>query len=259
MRILCVQVVLLRPISLGMNLIVDVGNSLIKVAVFQDSQLIHKETIIKSEFKTALEIIKNDFTISKIALSKVADLPENYRLKLEKIATIFEISHTIKLPFKNLYTTPQTLGLDRIALAAAATKLYAYKNVLVIDAGTCITYDFINKSNEYLGGAISPGVYMRYKAMNTFTGKLPLLDPNLPKSFIGNSTATSMHSGVVYGTCAEIDGTITRYKQQYEDLTVILTGGDAQFLRENIKNGIFANSNFLLVGLNYLLEFNTDK
>jgi|SRR5690554_45083 len=242
-----------------MNLIVDVGNSLIKVAVFKESQLLHKATLIKSEFKTALEGINDTFAISNIALSKVAELPEKFRLKLEKIATVFEISHTIKLPFNNLYATPQTLGLDRIALVSAAAKLYANKNVLVIDAGTCVTYDFINKSNQYLGGAISPGVTMRYRAMNKFTDKLPLLDPNLPKTFVGNSTATSIHSGVVFGTCSEIDGTIARYRQVYEDLTVILTGGDAQFLQENLKNGIFANSNFLLVGLNYLLEFNTDK
>jgi type III pantothenate kinase len=148
------------------------------------------------------------------------------------------------------------LGIDRIALASAAVHLYINKNVLVIDAGTCITYDFINSENEYLGGAISPGISLRYKSLHTFTDKLPLLEANNSKLLIGNSTATSIHAGVVNGVLYEIDGFIEAYKNNYENLTVILTGGDAHFLRDTIKNDIFANSNFLLEGLNHILEYN---
>ncbi|MCB0468082.1 MAG: type III pantothenate kinase, partial [Aequorivita sp.] len=133
---------------------------------------------------------------------------------------------------------------------------YAGKNVLVIDAGTCITYDFLNSKNEYMGGAISPGISLRYKALHTFTEKLPLLEATNPNLFVGNTTATSMHSGVVNGVLYEIDGYISMYRKNYDNLTVILTGGDAHFLRDSIKNDIFANSNFLLEGLNHILEYN---
>ena len=146
--------------------------------------------------------------------------------------------------------------MDRIALASAATHLYPNKNMLVIDAGTCITYDFISSEKEYIGGSISPGISLRYKSLHTFTDKLPLLEANNSKLLTGNNTATSIHTGVVNGVLYEIDGFIEAYKNNYENLTVILTGGDAHFLRDTIKNDIFANSNFLLEGLNHILEYN---
>ena len=167
--------------------------------------------------------------------------------------------NTTNLPFKNLYSTPKTLGIDRIALVCASVGEFPDNNVLIIDAGTCITYDFINSKNEYLGGAISPGVRMRYKAMHNQTANLPLLTTEVPKQIIGDSTANSMHSGVVNGVLNEIDGTISQYKEKYQDLTVILTGGDAKMLSKQLKSSIFANSNFLLEGLNFILQFNQHK
>jgi len=166
------------------------------------------------------------------------------------------LSHTSKTPFKNSYATPDTLGADRIAVVVAAFYEYPRKNVLVIDAGTCITYDIINDYGEYLGGAISPGLQMRYKAMHNQTDALPLLRPNEILDFVGNTTESSMHSGVINGTVQEVDGVIEQYKQRFKDLTVILTGGDAHFFAKRLKNSIFANSKFLLEGLNYLLEYN---
>ena len=169
---------------------------------------------------------------------------------------VFYLNHETKIPFLNKYATPETLGVDRIALISAAAKQYPQQNVLVIDAGTCITYDFLSAENEYLGGAISPGIAMRYKSLHTFTEKLPLLDANNPKILTGNSTTASIHSGVVNGVLYEIDGIISEYRKNYNNLTVILTGGDTHFLRDSIKNDIFANSNFLLEGLNHILEYN---
>jgi type III pantothenate kinase len=169
---------------------------------------------------------------------------------------VFVISHKIKVPFTNDYLTPETLGYDRIALVSAAASQFPDKNVLVIDVGTCITYDFLNSEGHYKGGSISPGIDMRYKALNHFTEKLPLLDANTPQSLTGNSTQTSIHSGVINGVAFEIDGIIDAYKQENQDLTVILTGGNAHFLRDRLKNTIFANPNFLLEGLNFLLEQN---
>lgn len=243
-----------------MNLIVDVGNTLVKVAVFGKSGLTHKETAEKPGFETVLNSIFKAYPgINNAILSVVGSFSSGHISHIEKICPVLTVTPEMQLPFINKYATPQTLGVDRIALASAACTLYPDTNVLVIDAGSCVTYDFINTEGHYLGGAISPGITMRYKALHTFTEKLPLLATDVPKTITGNSTAASIHSGIIFGICFEIDGAIDRYKKEYKDLTVILTGGDAHFLRENIKNTIFANSNFLIEGLNCLLEFNKDK
>ncbi|HBC03654.1 MAG TPA: type III pantothenate kinase [Aequorivita sp.] len=240
-----------------MNLVIDVGNTLVKLAVFDSGILKHKKTCVKTDFLATLgEFFENFPSIDNSIVSSVAHFSEQQISKLEKLCNVLLLDHTTTVPFINKYGTPKTLGIDRIALASAAVHLYINKNVLVIDAGTCITYDFINSENEYLGGAISPGISLRYKSLHTFTDKLPLLEANNSKLLIGNSTATSIHAGVVNGVLYEIDGFIEAYKNNYENLTVILTGGDAHFLRDTIKNDIFANSNFLLEGLNHILEYN---
>ena len=240
-----------------MNLAIDVGNTLIKLGVFNSGKLKFKKTCIKNDFLRTLNEISEAFPIiQKCIVSSVANLSEHQLLKLQHQFDALILNHQTKVPFTNKYETPQTLGIDRIALVSAAAKEYAGKNVLVIDAGTCITYDFLNSKNEYMGGAISPGISLRYKALHTFTEKLPLLEATNPNLFVGNTTATSMHSGVVNGVLYEIDGYINTYKKKYGILTVILTGGDAHFLRDSIKNDIFANSNFLLEGLNHILEYN---
>ena len=161
------------------------------------------------------------------------------------------------IPFKNKYKTPKTLGVDRIGLVSSAVYRYPNENVLVIDAGTCITYDYVNTKAQYFGGSISPGIIMRYKALNNFTAKLPMLDLEFPESLIGISTNQSIHSGVIFGVLGEINAIINRYKDQNEKLTVVLTGGDANFLAKRLKNGIFANPNFLLEGLNAILNYNS--
>ena len=240
-----------------MNLVIDVGNTLIKLGVFDSEKLKLKRTCIKKDFLHTLSEISETFpAIEKCIISSVANLSEHQLLKLQQHYDVLILNHQTKIPFTNLYETPQTLGIDRIALVSAASEQYASKNVLVIDAGTCITYDFLNSRNEYLGGAISPGISLRYKALNTFTEKLPLLEAKNPNLFTGNTTATSIHSGIVNGVLYEIDGYINAYQKKYDILTVILTGGDAHFLRDSIKNDIFANSNFLLEGLNRILEYN---
>jgi type III pantothenate kinase len=240
-----------------MNLVVDVGNTLIKLAVFDGSKMVYKKTVLKSDFDKTIDFLKEEFSlIDKAILSVVGVFSDKSRAKLEKHFKVFVISHKIKVPFTNDYLTPETLGYDRIALVSAAASQFPDKNVLVIDVGTCITYDFLNSEGHYKGGSISPGIDMRYKALNHFTEKLPLLDANTPQSLTGNSTQTSIHSGVINGVAFEIDGIIDAYKQENQDLTVILTGGNAHFLRDRLKNTIFANPNFLLEGLNFLLEQN---
>lgn len=241
-----------------MNLIVDVGNTFVKFAVFQNDELIHKVSFKLSKFKKEFKKLKRDFPKLKTAIiSSVGRLSKEEIEIVKEELEVLELNHKIKLPFKNLYKTPKTLGVDRIALVSASVNQFPDNNVLIIDAGTCITYDFVNEKNEYLGGAISPGIRLRYHALHNLTANLPLLDKNQPESIIGNSTESSIHSGVVMGVVKEIDGVIDQYKAEHQDLTVILTGGDANFLSNQLKNSIFANSNFLLEGLNYILDFNS--
>ena len=242
-----------------MNLIIDIGNTVAKLAVFQQDELLQKEVVeqIKISEKIA-DIFRRYPQIEKVGVSNVSSVTVELPEKLQQQARVVELSAATRLPFRNLYGTPQTLGNDRKALVAAAVKHYPRQNVLVIDAGTCITYDFKNAADEYLGGGISPGLSMRFKALNTFTANLPLVKAGEP-NLIGNSTVSSINSGVVNGTLLEIEGVINEYSNQHENLMTIITGGDASFLSINLKNGIFANSNFLLEGLNYILEFNIDQ
>jgi len=241
-----------------MNLIVDVGNTLVKFAIYQNKNLIHKVNFGLSEFNYNFNNIKKSFPeVEHAIISSVGGHLEKEINSLKKNLNVLELNSQTKLPFENLYKTPQTLGVDRMALVAASVYHYQEKNVLIIDAGTCITYDFINLNNQYLGGAISPGIRLRYISLNNLTANLPLLDTEQPKDIVGNTTETSIHSGVVFGVCKEMDGVIDQYIRKYSDLTVILTGGDANFLSNQLKNVIFANSNFLLDGLNFILEYNS--
>ncbi|WP_411893455.1 type III pantothenate kinase [Winogradskyella sp. A2] len=241
-----------------MNLIVDVGNSFVKFAVYKRNKLEYKISFELSEFKKQFKSVKKKYPkINRAIVSSVGRLSKKQVEIIDDDLKLIVLSHELKTPFKNLYETPETLGVDRIALVSASVDKFPDKNVLIIDAGTCITYDFVTDENVYLGGAISPGIRLRYKALNNLTANLPLLETNLPKSIIGDSTEESIHSGVVNGVIKEIDGLIEYYKENHQDLTVILTGGDANFLSNQLKNSIFANSNFLLEGLNFLLDYNT--
>jgi len=243
-----------------MNLIVDVGNTNVKLAVFQDGAMVNKEIIDINEIEVKIqELIKKQPLLSKAIMSSVGNISQKQLTYITKhLETIVLSSHT-KIPFKNKYKTPNTLGVDRIALVSASVLKYPQKNVLIIDAGTCITYDFINAKNEYLGGAISPGISMRYNSLNNLTVNLPLLKRKAPKKLIGNSSKESIHSGVINGILMEIDGIVEKYHKKHKDLTVILTGGDSDFLSKRLKSSIFANSNFLLEGLNFILEFNLNE
>ena len=243
-----------------MNLIVDIGNTYIKLAVFEGDTLNFKK-IIKSEFflDEVNQLLKKNPFIKKAIVSSVGKSKKDDISYLKKKLHVLELNSNTPLPFINKYDTPNSLGIDRLALVCASVFQFPNNNVLILDAGTCITYDFVTDKNEYLGGAISPGIQLRYKSLHTFTANLPLLQTEVPENIIGNSTSNSIHSGVVYGVLNEIDGVIDTYKQKYSDLTVILTGGDANFLSKQLKSSIFANSNFLLEGLNTILQFNSNE
>ncbi|MFY0714487.1 type III pantothenate kinase [Seonamhaeicola sp. NFXS20] len=243
-----------------MNLIIDVGNSFVKLAVFKRNTLKQKIVVTNHDLiESVVLILKKYKSIKKGIISSVGEFEVEQFDEIKKMLDLFVLDSKTKLPFKNKYKTPKTLGVDRIALVSASVKHFPKEDVLIIDAGTCITYDFINKKNEYLGGAISPGLRVRYKSLNNLTANLPLLETEKPKSIIGQTTKESIHSGVVNGVLIEIDGVIKAYKQKYSDLTVILTGGDANFLSKQLKSSIFAHSNFLLEGLNYILQTNLNE
>jgi type III pantothenate kinase len=233
-----------------------VGNTRIKTAVFENGKMIHNESLIYESFVSeAINIIKK-FNCTNAIISSVGAINKSQIAKLQAEINLIELNYTTKVPFLNKYSTPKTLGVDRIALVSAAISKYPKRNVLIIDAGTCITYDFVNKDGNYYGGAISPGLQMRYKALHGFTENLPLLELSEKCELVGNSTETSMHSGVINGVINEIDGIVKQYRKKNTDLTVVLTGGDVNFLANRLKNGIFANPDFLLVGLNKILTHN---
>ena len=239
-----------------MLITVDVGNSRIKVAVFEQNTQIELFVFEHKEAQNKIEkILKKYHNATHSVISSVGNLNLETLNYLQTHTKLQIISHESKFPFTNLYTTPKTLGVDRMVVAAGAVLQYPNQNRLVIDAGTCITYDFIDAQDNYLGGAISLGLALRYKSLHNFTAKLPLLELKNPDNFIGNSTPESLHSGVVNGLVFEIEGFINQYESQYSKFTIILTGGDAEFLAKRLKNTIFANSNFLLESLNDIYQY----
>ncbi len=240
-----------------MNLIIDAGNTSAKLAAFSQGRILMQWQVPNDQLLQAVdEAIQTYPGIKQAIIASVAFLNDELLTAIGSKTTLYTLNTELKTPFDNQYASPETLGADRIALAAAAVLHYPEKNVLVIDAGTCVTYDLVTKEAAYHGGAISPGLHMRYKALHHYTNRLPELEPADFPDIIGDSTENSIHSGVINGLCREIDGVIDQYESRYPVLTVILTGGDAQFLSNRLKKAIFAHSNFLLEGLNFLLEYN---
>ena len=233
-----------------MLLAIDIGNTRIKGAVFEHDTLLETFVFSLDELETSIvSILKKIPKCSDLIVASVGKTPKEFFLAFENQVNIHFISHQSLFPFKNLYKTPNTLGIDRMVLASGAVIKFPNQNRLVIDAGTCVTYDFIDVKDNYLGGAISPGIRLRYDALHQYTAKLPLLTKAYPDHLIGNTTQQAIHSGVVQGLLHEIEGFIAQYQSQYPNIIIILTGGDADFLAKRLKNTIFANSNFLLESL----------
>ncbi|MGY5352816.1 type III pantothenate kinase [Wenyingzhuangia sp. IMCC45533] len=238
-----------------MYLVIDEGNTRIKIAVFNQRELIEIQLSDVDSFMEHYLLLCGKHKFEAAILSSVTDKTLEIYNELP-IAQKFNLDSTTPLPFKNLYQTPETLGVDRLALVMAAYVKYRGKNTLIIDAGTCITYDFLNDAGEYLGGAISSGVQMRLDAMSHFTQKLPKLKlEDSGVSLIGQTTKHAMQSGVFNGTVFEMNGVIQTYEQNFDKVNTILTGGDANFLCKPLKNSIFVNPNFLLEGLNEVLIY----
>lgn len=240
------------------SIAIDIGNTRIKVGVFEDDQLLQEKGFNGGvqEWDDLLQEIQPQWAvISNVGADKEWVVDGLTR----RSVPLLRVNHQTPFPFSIDYYTPHTLGMDRVAGIAAAICLYPNSPCLVIDAGTCITYDFVSADKVYQGGAIAPGLLMRLKAMHEFTAKLPLPELNWPADFEGKSTVDSLLSGVCVGMADEINGRIARYTQRYGPLQVILCGGDATILAKHIKNNIFAASSLVLMGLNQILLFNVNK
>jgi type III pantothenate kinase len=223
--------------------IIDAGNSRIKLGV-----CIKGEIVSLSSFNS-LALLKQELEPNvPIAISSV--LNSNFEQDFKKYANpIFWINHEVKLPFKIKYLSPTTLGIDRICNVAAIFNTNQFTNRLIVDIGTCIKFDFLNDKNEYEGGSISPGLKLRYKALNLFTDKLPLIEISEKVNLIGNSTESSIQSGVHNGIESEITGLISKYREKYQDLSIYITGGDAHYFDLAQKNNIFADEILTLKGI----------
>lgn len=240
-----------------LNLVVDIGNSRTKWGLFEGKELMHSQQITNDNFST-----KNDFfsqiDFHYMIISSVNRKVEQCLSFDSKNVAVLHLDHKTPLPIVNDYQSPETLGKDRIAAVVGAQLQFPDTPLLVIDAGTCVTYDFLTSDKRYIGGAISPGIQMRLRAMNEHTNKLPLLfweDVQKPE-ITGNTSIASMLSGVVNGLIFEMDGFISSYEKQFSGLKIVLTGGDANFFEKALKNSIFADPNLVLKGLNEILIYN---
>lgn len=198
--------------------------------------------------------------LNQAILSSVKPVDEDLiRFLSQNFQLFIELDQHTPLPIENLYKTPETLGKDRIAAAVGANELFPGQNVLIIDAGTAITYDVVSEKNEFLGGNISPGLQMRFKALNQFTGKLPLINYSDEFQLIGRNTEDAIRAGVQNGILYEIERTIETFNRNYENLQIVMTGGDSIFFDKKLNYSIFVHFNLTLIGLNRILEHNAKK
>jgi type III pantothenate kinase len=245
-----------------MNLVIDIGNTLVKTALFNAGGLSSFSSFEDISVDTFQRLLEVNPSVKNIILSSVVEHDNSISSFLRSKGYFLELSHETKLPLENLYESPQTLGKDRLAAAVGVNSLYRDQNALSIDAGTCVKYDFVNAKNQYLGGGISPGIEMRFKALNKFTDKLPLLNYRYFDKLIGQNTEESVLSGVMNGVVEEVKGTMARYEQQYPGTKVVFTGGYLKFFERifNISgkqnSSIFADPFLVLKGLNHILNYN---
>lgn len=239
------------------QLVIDWGNTRVKVAIFDGQALEHHHTEPSIDSEWLQRNVQGLGQLRVIVCSVTRDSASVETFLEATCARYLKLTHQTPVPIEVAYQTPQTLGYDRLANAVATQKFVRRGyHALAIDVGTCLKFDFVHNDRGYLGGAISPGVQMRFSALNHFTDALPLLKPRASSELIGDSTQSSIESGVMNGMLGEIECTIQRYKALYGPIEVCLTGGDAHFFEKALKNIIFAHSFLTLHGLNDILEFN---
>ena len=240
-----------------MNLIFDFGNSLTKYFFIHNDKVIGRGSFASSMFDEKILDIKTNGHIEKLIYSSVIDDKREELSEVFKNSIIISLKDkNLKLPFTNQYKS-ETLGEDRIALVSAGLNLYPDKDLLIIDIGTCITYDLVSSNKEYIGGSISPGFNLRYSSLNDYTSNLPKLKFTPMESIIGESTEEHIHTGIYNGIIGEINYNIERHRDDSPNIETIISGGGANFLLNKIKNVIFADQDFLAHGLNHILQTNS--
>jgi type III pantothenate kinase len=240
-----------------MVFIIDIGNTAVKIAVVDHLKVYDMRRCDATTFTVQFGELHLKYpTVKQIVWCQVGNFPIPLKEKLQERFSFYEITTTCALPFKNLYKS-DTLGADRMALVAGVPQ-YAKpgQGTLIVSIGTCITYDYIDAHNEYHGGAISPGFRLRYESLHNFTANLPLLTPVKQETFIGDTTASSIHNGVINGILQEIKGTRKQYKTLDVNINCLLTGGDAQVLHPELKRRFFATPFLMLHGIYNLYTFN---
>ncbi len=236
-----------------MQLVIDQGNTNIKIYFFSDNKIKKKITFPINQIDFSFI---NEKKWEKVIYSSVSGFTSDI-LRLKKSAEFIEFSAKTPLPIKNKYKS-KSIGLDRLAGVVGATVLFPDTNILIVDAGSAVTYDFINKKKEFIGGNISPGLSMRFRALNEFTANLPLISADSQTTFLGQTTDCAIRNGVVNGLCYEIEAYIDKIKADFNNIKIIFTGGDANFFAKKIKKTIFAEPNLIAIGLNEILNYNSE-
>lgn len=239
-----------------MNIAIDIGNTTIKVGIFDDDNLLEFQRLELKDADKIAGIIKTHHPSACIISSTSCDTDEiaTFIKNNNKEIKVVKLNHTTKIPLVNKYGSPETLGMDRIAAAVGAFTLKPQNNILVIDAGTAITYDIVTSKGEYIGGNISLGIELRFRALNEYTAKLPLVNSAGKKTHIGKDTETAIRCGVLDGTKHEIEGFINQFSAKYPNLLVFLTGGTTLDFDKRVKKRIFADKFLVLRGLNRILQ-----
>ena len=242
-----------------MDLILDLGNTNQKIALFDAGNLLWVQANERIRLSLVRKIVKQNAGINSCILSSVVKVPATLQSFLEKHFRFILLDEHTPLPILNHYRTLETLGKDRLAAAVAGFNQFPGYPVLIINAGTAITYDVVTKKGEYLGGSISPGMNMRFRALHTFTKQLPLLTYTEIDFLTGNDTDMSVLSGVINGMASEMEGMIACYQKEYPGIKVILSGGDLNYFVNRLKISIFALPNIVIYGLQQILAFNDKK
>ena len=243
------------------TLCLDFGNTRQKAAIFYKDVIIEEFYLADINVQTIEDVLLK-YKPHRSILSSVIHHDEVLERLLTDKTNFHKITQTTRIPFTIPVNKKETIGTDRLALMAAAVYYFPSKNNLVIALGSCITYNFVNQYNQFLGGSISPGMDMRFRSMHEYTAKLPLLQHNYTDNVIplvGYDTRTNLLSGVIIGMCCEIDGIISKYAERYTNFNVVLTGGNSAYFASQLKYKIFADSNFLFKGLYVLSELNCQE
>lgn len=243
-----------------MNLILDIGNTRTKAAVYTSGNMVYHQIFDCIRLADIQDLISR-FKEIKNCIYSSTYAPDSSIIKYlhDKLNNVIELTGETKLPFQNYYQSKNTQGPDRIAAVAGALDIFPKSDILIFDAGTALTIDFVDANGNYSGGNISPGIEIRFKALHTFTGKLPLLHKTIKNDLMGLSTTEAIVNGVQNGILFEVDQYIVTFQKQYPSLKIVVTGGDAEFFANNIKRPIFAESNLVIKGLNRILEYNVQN